>query len=212
MTRQLEAEEATRRHSSPTTPVGAITNPFSGPADMWWRPVSANEMYGKSAMRRQQEEEQEMVQRQNPYLAMSGFPEVVEKDPTVESSRRNTIEVREAITETIFPIEFTYEPAEIDETSADDSNSVLDTPQSLTEDSTHVCKREAHSSTERTPTTVAVAIANDRGFELPSLKQSSIILMIPKAMLCFILLPVVFVMLWSNIGCEKDYEDHREEG
>lgn len=214
MTRQLEAEEAARCHSCPPTPLGAITNPFSGPADMWWRPTSANEMYGKSALRRQQEAEQEMAQSLNPYLAMNGLPELVEKDPAVDKSEQNTTGIDEPDTETILPMSLTCEPIEIDEVPGPEMESeqeFVDSEKPSIEHSPRNCKLGARLDDTQTVPTEQPS-SNGLSFELPHLERNSMILMIPKAMMCFLLLPLVLMIVWVNDGCDVDGESDQEDG
>lgn len=192
MTRTLEAEEAARRHSSPTTPAGAITNPFSGPADMWWRPMSANDMYGKSELRRRQEEEQEVAQRSNPYLATSGFRELVERDSrTIPlNTYLNDTAIEEKITERILPLQLTQEPFEINEVpTVEDKNSNLEHEAWLDTEQAFVAEEPCCESVS---------------FDLPVLAHSSIVLMIPKVILCFLLLPFVLMVLWESGAIVND--------
>lgn len=210
MTRKLEAEEAARRHSSPTTPIGAITNPFSGPADMWWRPISANEMYGKSAMRRLQEEEQEKAQKQNPYLVMNEFPDLVERHPRDTNRVRDALEMEEPSKETT-PDLVSDTTSETEEMHGVECSSALNRPtEAHLEYFGATCGHRTGLRDARAPAGRRSS-RDDTPSDLPRSEQSSVMLMIPKALLCFLFLPLVLVVVWYSHGCNEEGEEIEDE-
>lgn len=202
MTRELEAEEAARRHSVPTTPVGAITNPFSGPADMWWRPTSANEMYGKSALRRQQEREQ-IVRTQHPYLAANGFPEVLKIDrPTENESKPDTR--AQTTDERIDATLSSPEASEKHTARALESNTYSDKAEDhVTQSTESLDERVSRQRCESVPASTH-STHGSQTRDLPSLEQSSMLLMIPKVLLCFLLLPLILTVGWCSHSLSED--------
>lgn len=204
MTRELEAEEAARRRSMPTTPIGAITNPFSGPADMWWRPTSANEMYGKSALRCQQEEEERM-RMQHPYLAANGFPEFLE---------------------TTRPKEEIIKPDTGAKTIIGGVGLAAPNRDLLEDHTGYLAERKPYSDAEEDNVSRFIKTSDgydsrERRASLPSsirsshgspsrgtlrLEQGSMIMMIPKALLCFLLLPLILTVGWCSTSLNEDEE------
>jgi hypothetical protein len=201
MTRELEAEEAARRHSTPTTPAGAITNPFSGPADMWWRPMSANDMYGKSALRRQQEEE-EKARMQHPYLAANSLPEFFETNRIRENGNRNDAEVESTDEE----VDTVPSDSQALEKYASESRMIIDEAED--DVSTYLRGLDGHdarSRRTRVPTSTQSS-QRSQNLDLSRLEQDSIFMMIPKALFCFLLLPLILTIGWCSSSFSEDEE------
>lgn len=205
MTRELEAEEAIRRHSSPTTPAGAITNPFTGPADMWWRPTSANEMYGKSELRNRQEEEDKQASKQHPYLVSNSQSELVERDRPVVSDDLDAGDFQET-------------PGSTRSSSWDVEMLDMDTRYSRKRDQTtaplpdkSIKRLSGIPRCATWPGNMAITRADISRVSRLNLHDaadtpdhSSIFIVIPKVLLCLLLLPILISFFWYDNGHDLD--------
>lgn len=213
MTRELEAEEAARCHSMPTTPAGAITNPFSGPADMWWRPTSANEMYGKSALRRQQEEE-EKARMQHPYLAANGLPELLEANQPKEDNEKIDLEF-EPTNKEVKLVSSNSQTLDNDKVCEARSEAFLTEPDYdlracfENQDDYEAWLRRGRVLASRRPSQRWQTL--DSSLDSSCMEQDSIILMIPKAVLCFLLLPLILTVSWCSFSFSEDEANFEDE-
>lgn len=207
ITRELEAEAAARCHSMPTTPAGAITNPFNGPADMWWRPASAREMYGRSALRRLHEEQTAI--NEYPYLAANGLSELLGRSESGDGEDFAQSEHEDS--DCVSPP--SCAPMQDYVSYVFEHESWLDEP------SSHILKnlkiaqalqRYCHGVRSRQTANPATELTPGENIY----SRSPIHCIVPKILGCMILLPIILVAIYYIIeagedGTEDD-EDERE--